>query len=79
MDPIKIIKRLSSRDGRTLRFLSGAFITSAGLFVSPLMVVVGLLPLFTAVFDVCVLAPIFKLPFEGESLRGELEKKSKLS
>ncbi len=69
----KILKYMASGDGRTVRFLGGSLITAMGLFVSPVLVVIGLLPFFTALFDVCLLAPMFKLPFEGEKLRDELE------
>jgi len=70
-----ILKYLSSQNGRTARFLTGAVLISAGLFVSPIMIVVGLLPFFAAIFDVCLFAPFFKLPFEGEKLRDELSDK----
>lgn len=70
-----ILKYLSSKDGRTIRFIASAVIIAAGLFVSPLLVIVGLTPFLAAIFDVCVLAPIFKLPFEGEKLRDALSKK----
>jgi len=69
-----ILKYVSSRNGRTVRFLIGSVIVAMGLFVSPILLVVGLLPLFAAIFDVCVLAPLFKFPFEGEKLRDALEK-----
>lgn len=69
-----VLKYVSSRNGRTARFLIGSVIVAMGLFVSPVLVVIGLLPLFAAIFDVCVLAPLFKLPFEGEKLRDALEK-----
>jgi len=70
----KMFIYMASSNGRTSKFIAGAVIVSAGLFVSPIMIIVGLIPLFAAVFDVCVLAPFFKLPFEGEKLRDELEK-----
>jgi hypothetical protein len=69
-----IFKYLSSTNGRTVRFISGAIIVSAGLFVSPVLIVLGLLPLFAAIFDVCIFAPLFKLPFEGEKLRDQFLK-----
>ncbi len=71
---IKVFKFLSSQNGRTAKFLGGALISAAGLFVSPVLVVIGLLPLFASIFDVCILAPFFKLPFEGEKLRDALSK-----
>jgi hypothetical protein len=70
----KMLKYLSSTNGRTARFIGGAIISAAGLFISPILVVIGFLPLFAAIFDVCVIAPFFKLPFEGEKLRDALSK-----
>ena len=72
---IKLIKYLSSTDGRNIKFIGGAIIAAAGLFVSPVLVIIGLLPLFAAVFDFCIIASLFKLPFEGERLRDILKDK----
>ena len=71
---INVLKYLSSSDGRTMRFLGGAVLMSAGLFVSPILVVIGLLPFLASIMDFCVLAPFFKLPFEGEKLRDTLSR-----
>ena len=35
--------------------------------------VIGLIPLFAGLLDVCVFGPLFKLPFEGDELRAELK------
>lgn len=70
----KIIKNISSTGGRNAKFIGGAIISSAGLFISPILVVVGILPLLTAIFDLCIIAPIFGLPPEGEKLREILKK-----
>jgi hypothetical protein len=48
----KIFGFLSSTSGRTAKFMLGALIVSAGLFTSPTLVVIGLLPLSAAFFDV---------------------------
>ena len=71
----KIFRYLSSTNGRNVKFISGAIISAAGLFVSPLLVIIGLLPLIASIFDFCVFAPLFKLPFEGEKLREALKDK----
>lgn len=72
---IKILKYLSSGDGRTVRFLAGAVLMSSGLFISPVLVIVGLLPFLAASLDFCVIASFFKLPVEGEKLRDVLSRK----
>ncbi len=37
--------------------------------VGAVVAVIGLVPFFAGVFDWCVLAPLFGLPFIGERLR----------
>lgn len=71
----KIIKYLSSKNGNTAKFIFGSVVSASGLFISPVLVVIGLIPLLTAWFDVCLVAPIFKLPFEGEELRNKYQEK----
>lgn len=70
----KVFIFLSSSNGRTARFITGSVISAVGLFTSPLLVAVGLVPFLAAIFDFCVFAPLFKLPFEGKKLREALNK-----
>lgn len=74
MNMKKVLTYLASSDGRTARFLGGAVLMSAGLFVSPILVVIGLLPFLASIMDFCVLASFFGLPFEGEKLRDALSR-----
>jgi hypothetical protein len=69
---------MASQAGRIIRFVAGAILILAGLrFVGgtggTVLAIVGLLPLLAGTFDFCVLAPLFKLPFSGRSIRAAHE------
>ncbi|MEO6062510.1 MAG: DUF2892 domain-containing protein [Thermoflexales bacterium] len=66
-------------NGRIARIVVGALLVLLGFFVvngstiaQLLLIVVGLVPLLAGVFDVCVFAPLAKLPFKGAELRKAL-------
>lgn len=65
----KLFKFLASMQGRAIRVLLGMLILSFGFEVNPVWLVVGVIPLLAGVFDVCVLAPVFGLPYSGSQLR----------
>jgi serine/threonine protein kinase len=67
---------LASGNGRIIRFIVGVSLVIMGLFVvsNPMwiayvLLVIGLVPLLAAIFDVCIFAPLFSLPFDGKKLR----------
>ena len=67
--------------GRTVRILAGLLLLVAGIWWIPgivgwIVAIIGLVPLAAGVFDWCVFAPLFGLPFMGPSLRQEVEKRS---
>jgi hypothetical protein len=69
------MKFLASGNGRIVRGVVGAALIILGIFINPtwlgvVLVVVGLVPLLAAIFDKCVFAPLFGLPFDGKKLRG---------
>lgn len=66
--------------GRVVRILAGVALILVGLFVvegpvSWVLEMVGLVPLLAGLFDFCVFAPLFGLPFVGSRLREALQKK----
>jgi hypothetical protein len=68
------MKFLASTNGRIVRGVVGAALVILGIFIDPtwlgiVLVVVGLVPLLAAIFDKCVFAPLFGLPFDGKKLR----------
>lgn len=71
---------LASPFGRVVRIVAGVALILVGLFVieGPLswaLEMVGLIPLLAGVFDFCVFAPLFGLPFVGSRLRQALQEK----
>ena len=65
---------LGSMTGRIVRAVAGIVLIVIGLFLVKgtggwILAIVGLLPLAAGVFDVCLFAPLFGLPFAGPALR----------
>jgi hypothetical protein len=68
------MKFLASGTGRIIRIVVGAALVIWGIFINPtwlgiIVVVIGLVPLLAGIFDKCVFAPLFGLPFDGKKLR----------
>jgi hypothetical protein len=68
---------LASSTGRLVRALVGLALVAIGAWLAPgapgwIVALVGLVPLAAGLFDWCVLAPLFGLPFSGWRLRVEL-------
>ena len=65
-------KFMASPAGRLLRVIGGLAIISAGLWVAetPLwtwvLVIVGLIPLATGVFNICIIGPLLGASFSGK-------------
>ncbi|MFY9781204.1 MAG: DUF2892 domain-containing protein [Candidatus Baltobacteraceae bacterium] len=68
-----IAKFMSSPAGRTARVVAGAALIAWGFSLHSsagyLLMVVGLLPLATGAFDVCLLGPLFGVPLRGQDAR----------
>jgi len=76
-----LFRFLASSAGRWTRVVAGLALIAIGLWVVTgtwgwVLVVVGLVPLAAGVFDVCVFAPLFGLPFAGDRLRKALLSRS---
>jgi hypothetical protein len=72
---------MGSMNGRIARIVVGALLVILGFFVvngssviQLLLIVLGLVALLAGAFDVCVFAPLAKLPFKGADLRKALTK-----
>ncbi len=69
---------LASTTGRWTRAIAGLILIALGIWVAGstlwtwVLVIVGLVPLAAGVFDFCVFAPLFQLPFQGDRLRQTL-------
>ena len=73
-----IFRFLASSAGRVVRAVVGLALIVVGIavvggVVGWILAIVGLVPLAAGVFDRCVFAPLFGLPFAGPSLRQKLE------
>ncbi len=65
---------IASSNGRVIRVLAGLVLMLAGLvwiqgLAGMVVAVIGLVPLLAGLFDWCVLASLFGMPFVGERLR----------
>jgi len=73
-----LLRFMASPAGRVVRIVAGIILISVGLGVVGgvggwILAIVGLVPLAAGLFDRCVFAPLFGLPFVGAPLRRALE------
>jgi hypothetical protein len=73
-----VFRFLASSAGRLVRAVAGLALIVVGLAVVGgvggwILAIIGLVPLAAGVFDRCVFAPLFGLPFAGPRLRDTLE------
>ena len=71
---------LASMNGRIVRIAAGVVLILIGVLVldspaSYIVELIGLVPLLAGVFDYCVFAPVFGLPFRGDALRDTLRRR----
>ncbi len=71
---MKFSQFMASGLGRVLRVVAGIALIYYGLFVLKNMTgyaigAIGVAPLLAGVFDVCVFAPLFKMPLAGGAIR----------
>jgi uncharacterized membrane protein HdeD (DUF308 family) len=74
-----LFRFLASTAGRIVRAVAGIVLIVVGLALVKgtggwILAIVGLLPLAAGVFDRCLFAPLFGLPFVGSRLRKAVEK-----
>jgi hypothetical protein len=71
---------IASPAGRVIRIIAGVALILVGLLAVGgiwgwILAIVGLVPLLAGLFDRCVFAPLFGLPFVGPRLREALQGK----
>ncbi len=71
---------IAGSNGRVIRVLAGLVLILAGFVwiqgvVGAVVAVIGLVPFLAGVFDWCMLAPLFGLPFIGERLRQAVDQR----
>jgi len=67
-------KFMASGTGRILRVVVGVALIYLGFFVMKNAVgyivgVIGVVPLLAGIFDFCIFAPLFDMPFMGKAIR----------
>ena len=70
----QLFEFLASSAGRLVRAVLGLILIALGIWTVSgvwgwVLVVIGLVPLAAGLFDFCLFAPVFGLPFVGENLR----------
>ncbi len=70
---MKFSQFMASSVGRILRVLAGATLIILGLTMRSaggyVLAVIGLLPFLAGIFDVCIFAPLLRMPFMGKAIR----------
>ena len=70
---MKFSQFMASNTGRILRVIAGAVLIAIGISMKStggyVLAVIGALPLLAGVFDVCIFAPLFRMPFTGKKIR----------
>ena len=67
-----VLRFIGSTPGRGVRVAAGLVLIVAGVAAGGwwlFLAALGLLPLAAGAFDVCVLGPLFRLPFGGRAFR----------
>ncbi len=66
---------MASPIGRLARIVAGLALIAVGFFVQGawgvVIGVVGVIPLLAGVFNVCLVAPLLRVPFSGARLRAQ--------
>ena len=75
-----LFRFLASMNGRITRIVAGIVLIALGLFAlggtaGIVVAVIGVGPLVAGAVDVCLFAPLFRLPFKGVDLRYHLQGK----
>lgn len=67
-----VLRFIGSTPGRAVRVVAGLMLIVIGVVAGGwwrVLAAFGLLPLAAGLFDVCVLGPLFRLPFGGRAFR----------
>lgn len=71
---MSLARFMATSAGRALRVVAGLALIVIGLAIGGIggvvLAVVGLVPLAAGVFNVCLIAPLIKAPFNGKAVQG---------
>lgn len=67
---------MASPAGRILRIIAGIVVIYVGVYIMKntggyALAVLGAVPLLAGIFDFCVFAPLFGMPFSGKAIRAD--------
>ncbi len=69
---------MSSAAGRVLRVVGGAVLVAIAIWMQSvlgvILAIIGGAVLLAGVFDVCLIAPLMRLPFTGREIRAHADK-----
>jgi hypothetical protein len=70
----RFVKFMPTPFGRTIRVVGGALLIAAGLVAvggmpGAVVAALGVVPLATGLFDLCLFGPLFRLPVSGAQIR----------
>ncbi|MDP9073706.1 MAG: DUF2892 domain-containing protein [Actinomycetota bacterium] len=71
------LKFMSDGAGRAVRIVAGLALIAVGAILGGAfraLAVVGLVPLLAGVFDVCLFAPLARMPFAGKAFRAKADR-----
>jgi hypothetical protein len=68
------VRFMTSPAGRVTRVVGATIVIGSGLIAvggtsGVVLAAVGIVPLAASLFDICVFAPLFQLPFSGARIR----------
>ena len=70
-----VLDFLASTTGRIARVVAGVVLIALGVSVGDtvgmIITVVGVVPILTGLFDICLLAPFMGLPADGAQIRAK--------
>lgn len=70
------IEFMASPAGGVARIIAGLVLVAVGAIAAGgwlALAVVGLVPLAAGVFDLCIFAPLFRMPFVGARIRERMQ------
>ena len=70
---MKFPQLMATPMGRIIRVVAGAVLIAIGIAMKStggyVLAIIGALPLVAGILDVCIFAPLFKMPFAGKAIR----------
>jgi len=76
---MKFSQFMATNLGRALRVIVGLILVIVGILMNNtlgyIISIIGLIPFAAGLFDWCLLAPLFNLPYKGKDIRSQASSK----